>query len=1049
MKFRPALIFAAALASTLVPFSAFAGDAEVLELLEKRCASCHKDDETPVLHKGVSLADLRKDADGVKDIVTRINLPADDKKRMPRSRGAKGATDYKAPLTKAEIALIESLGTATPAAAEDKKEEPKTEETPKPKSIPPGFNTHCPIDTLQEADPNLNLEYSGKTVYFCCKQCMKLWAKHANYVIKARGMEAMPQFKGMEEELGLETVNLLPQRYCPVREGGMILPGAPSVQHNGKKLYLFGKEEVDEWKQETKKFAAHVAANGTVAQKFGAAAEAAPAKPETPATPVAAPSGGSDLSGTLLKIFETRCGACHGKNSTEPKKFQFIDDLAKLRTSPLVNLQLPEDSKIYATVKDEEMPRLTKAEKQAGKTTVEPLTVEETATILSWIRAGAPAGSGTAVAQADPVKPETKPDPQPETKPNTPAAPASPTRTLVTPADEITAALADLQSVTREDQPDVRYVSFAVAHNNAALKDPELENLRRGVRKMLNCLSTGPRIAKFEEVGPGKTLLRVRLSEIGWDAALWDKVASHFPLAIDTGVSGALGSACRTSVPVLRADWMAANATRPPLYHDILRLPSHQAQLERQLGVTVAENLKRGQAIRSAFSKSGISNANRLVERHELGRGGSYWLSYDFSSSGGHSSLLQFPLGPKKFPDGSSPLLGGTLAFEHAGGEFVFTLPNGMHGYYVGDVLGNRLDGAAPTNIVGDRDNVTGRVEVSNGLSCITCHDKGLKDGFAKDEVRALAATFGAEEQRMVERLYVDQATFDAKLKEDIAGFTAALKSANAEPMPGQREPVGQLSRLYDDEVTLEHAAAELGFAPATLMEKLETVPSLTDVRLTFRRGGSFQRQHFNDRFPELVTRLTNDKVRSFQPLATIGSGGRVQQLRAVPVLLTLDKTIYKEGDIPQITLEAAENCHVRLLYQDARGDITILFPNQFIDDDSVRAGKSRLLPAPNPKRRGDEVAIEIFGGDDGKVFGTERFIVVATDQSFTDTTQLLAAAREAFDKTKVPFATEHTKSMDLAMTKAARAISRSTGGSRDSQARVGFSSVTITTRPK
>jgi hypothetical protein len=232
-------------------------------------------------------------------------------------------------------------------------------------------------------------------------------------------------------------------------------------------------------------------------------------------------------------------------------------------------------------------------------------------------------------------------------------------------------------------------------------------------------------------------------------------------------------------------------------------------------------------------------------------------------------------------------------------------------------------------------------------------------------------------------------------------------------------------------------------------MEKLDEIPSLTDLRLTFRRGGSFQREHFNDRFPELVVRLTNDKVRGFQPITSVGGAGRLQHLRPVPVLLTLDKTSYREGEIPQISLEAAEDCHVRLLYQDARGDITILFPNQFIENDSVRAGKSRLLPVPNPKKAGDEVAIEIFGGDDGKVFGTERFIVVATDQSFTDTTALLAAAREAFDKTKVPFATEHTKSLDLAMTKAARAISRPSSARRDTQARVGFSSVTITTRPK
>lgn len=909
-------------------------------------------------------------------------------------------------------------------------------------AIPAGHNTHCPVDTLQEADPALVLEYSGKKVFFCCKQCMKLWEKHANYVIKAAKPDALPQFKGMEEELGLETINLLPQRWCPVREGGLILPGAPSVQHAGKKLYVFGKDELAEWQKDAAKYTAHVAADGKVTQKYAAVAETAekpsPAPATEPVAAAAAPAGGAELAQSVLKIFEARCVSCHGTAAVEAKKFQFVNDLKRLRESNMVNLKVPEDSKLYTVLKDGDMPNATKAEKQAGKKIADPLTDEETATVLSWLRAGAPLATGEP-AVAQPATPAT---------PATPAVPATPTRALVTPADEITAALADLQSVQREDQEDVRYVSLSPQHNNATVDEVTMDNYRRGARKMLNSLSTGPKIAIFPEVGPQKTLMRIRLSDLGWDAALWDKVASHYPHAIDTGVSAALGTACHTTVPIFRADWMSANATRPPLYHDILRLPKTQQELEKDLGVNVKDNLTRGNALRAGFGKSGISLANRMVERHDLARGGSYWASYDFSSSNARGNILQFPLGPK-----NANLLGGTLAFNHAGGEFVFTLPNGLQGYYVADTLGNRLDGAAPTNIVGDRDNVTGRVEISNGLSCIICHSTGLKDSVPADEVRALSATFGADEQRLIERLHPDKATFDAQMKKDVTAFLVALKEANAEPIPQQKEAVGQLAFYYEEEVTLEKAAAEIGMAPASLMEKLDAVPSLTDVRISFRGNRSFLREQWNDRFPEVVARLTNDKVRSATLIASVGSATRLQHGRAVAVLLTLNKTSFKEGEIPEISIEAAEDCHVRLLYQDARGDITILFPNEFITNDTVRAGKSRLLPVPNPKVKGEQVAIEIFGGDDGKVFGTERFIAVATDNGFTDTSSLLAAAKEAFSKTKVPFATDHSKNLDLAMTKAARAISRrdpdATTTTTTADTRVGFSTVTVTTRAK
>jgi hypothetical protein len=183
--------------------------------------------------------------------------------------------------------------------------------------------------------------------------------------------------------------------------------------------------------------------------------------------------------------------------------------------------------------------------------------------------------------------------------------------------------------------------------------------------------------------------------------------------------SAALGTACRATVPILRADWLAATATRPPLYHDILHIPKTQQELERQIGVDLIANLQSGEAIRSGLNRSGISLANRLVERHELrARSGYYWASYDFKTIAGRGNLLEFPLGPEQ-----ARLAGGKRAFEHAGGEFVYSLPNGFHGYVLTDTVGNRLDGAAPTDIVGDRTNVTGRVEISNGLSCIVCHD--------------------------------------------------------------------------------------------------------------------------------------------------------------------------------------------------------------------------------------------------------------------------------------------------------------------------------------
>ncbi|MES2570821.1 MAG: hypothetical protein V4710_12315, partial [Verrucomicrobiota bacterium] len=203
--------------------------------------------------------------------------------------------------------------------------------------------------------------------------------------------------------------------------------------------------------------------------------------------------------------------------------------------------------------------------------------------------------------------------------------------------------------------------------------------------------------------------------------------------------------------------------------------------LERDFGIDLIATLQVGEAARSGLVKSGISQANRLIERHEMrSRGGYYWASYDFKSSGGRGNLLEFLLGPE-----NARLAGGQHAFKHARGEFVFSLPNGFHGYFLADVLGNRLDGAAPTDIVGDRNGITDRVEISNGLSCIVCHDRGIKDAELADAIRPLASRFSTDEQRLIERLHPTPEKFRSILKDDADCFAVALKAANAEPSAG------------------------------------------------------------------------------------------------------------------------------------------------------------------------------------------------------------------------------------------------------------------------
>ena len=66
----------------------------------------------------------------------------------------------------------------------------------------------------------------------------------------------------------------------------------------------------------------------------------------------------------------------------------------------------------------------------------------------------------------------------------------------------------------------------------------------------------------------------------------------------------------------MRADWFAYAASQPPLYDDLMRLPNSFAELAREQGVNVEANIRNFVAQRAGFQRSGVSQNNRMIERH-------------------------------------------------------------------------------------------------------------------------------------------------------------------------------------------------------------------------------------------------------------------------------------------------------------------------------------------------------------------------------------------------------------------------------------------------
>jgi Leucine-rich repeat (LRR) protein len=288
-------------------------------------------------------------------------------------------------------------------------------------------------------------------------------------------------------------------------------------------------------------------------------------------------------------------------------------------------------------------------------------------------------------------------------------------------------------------------------------------------------------------------------------------------------------------------DWFLAAASLPPLYHDILDLPETDRELERQLEINVARNIQTAPGFRvwrAGFNESGVSNHNRVVERHSS-RYGAYWKSYDFAGSVGVQNVKTHP-----------------LSFEQDGGEVIFNLPNGLQAYYISDASGNRID-VAPTDIVSNPQ--ASDPAVRNGISCIGCHTKGMKP--FEDEVRSaiLQTKNPAYDKDHALRLYVSKAEMDRYVAQDTAQYKKALE-ATEDVFGGLVEPVHRFYEVFQGSLDAPHAAAAVGMTTDAFLSEIRKKSSLQNLGLAgMLSGGNIQRDTWTQQFENIIIALNSE----------------------------------------------------------------------------------------------------------------------------------------------------------------------------------------------
>jgi hypothetical protein len=539
----------------------------------------------------------------------------------------------------------------------------------------------------------------------------------------------------------------------------------------------------------------------------------------------------------VRQVLEKHCALCHGTTGKGKGGLDYILDRTRLVALGQVKPEHPEQSLLWQNVEASQMPPAPRPRLSDG----------EKALLREWIKEGAKDWVPTV---------------------------AVPT---LSPLEVFARVRADLEAVEGRQRRFQRYVSLAhlAPLPNAA---PVLENHRQALTKLVNALSWSARLVTPTPVDPGRLLYRIDVRDYRWNARVWDRLSglSPYPLPEGNPDLATLKTLTGSELPVVRGDWFIVTAARPPFYYDFLQLPSTEKGLERLLQIEAGTDIQEDRVGRSGFTGSGVARHNRLLERHDSAFG-AYWRSYDFRDNVGRQNLFENPLGPA----------GTGRGFLHAGGEMVYHLPNGLHGYFVSDDAGRRIE-RAPIEIVSDPKRPDKIVEV--GVSCFSCHAKGYlpKDDMIRAQVQRNPNAFTAEERAHLLAIYPPAAKLKGLLDEDNVRYRKAVETLGLKV--DADDPIEGVFQRYEGVIDAVTAAGELGVPVEEMAKKIGEVESLRRTLGGLLVGqktgrGVVPRVLWEEQYVSLARELTGKAIQREDPqpghlgairALTSGPGGRV-----------------------------------------------------------------------------------------------------------------------------------------------------------------------------
>ncbi len=311
--------------------------------------------------------------------------------------------------------------------------------------------------------------------------------------------------------------------------------------------------------------------------------------------------------------------------------------------------------------------------------------------------------------------------------------------------------------------------------------------------------------------------------------------------------------------PILRADWFLYNAwTDRPLgsYSDFLMLPSNLVDLFKVLAVEdkrqVADGVTVGGATGDTDSYVALGPRELRLLGSGLFPGAHLWETFDFDIRN-----VAKDIGGLKDP---FQQFAGTV--KRDGGEVIFAIPNGLHGYYLVNGAGKQVD-AVPDTIARDQRKDQVETRVLNAWKCVSCHGPAsgvipFRDRIAPLVVEGGKIGLGVEaydrrsfetERERITNYY--QLNYTRTIELQQSAYADAVKRANGLDSPASAKAfVGAIERYAYDLVDLPTAARELGLPESLAPNTLGPLRRLNNATLQLIASGQpRQRARFEQSF--------------------------------------------------------------------------------------------------------------------------------------------------------------------------------------------------------